>query len=247
MACHKDYQGPFRGLRVRPYVTSTPPGNAAPLLPTKVLLRCLSEHRLSTYLDHCRGDVDQALALYEWNTSISGAVWEVFTHVEVALRNVLATCLDRRHERHSRQGSWLDDPAGDLDNRARDDIAEARRRVRRTGHSPSDAQTISELSFGFWRFLIARRYTNLWPDLATGFPHAPNRSRTTVEDPVARLHALRNRVAHHHRIWNEPLADLYADMFELLGFIDPDLARWVDAGSRLAAVLAARPAPSAAT
>ena len=39
-----------------------------------------------------------------------------------------------------------------------------------------DGQTISALGFGFWRFLLGRRYqTGLWPDLAAGFPHAPTR------------------------------------------------------------------------
>lgn len=206
-----------------------------------MLLRCFSAPRLSTYLAHCQGRLDAALELYEWNTALTGAAWEVLTHVEVTLRNTLATGLHRRHQHRGRSGSWLDDPAHELDQRARDDIADARRRVRRSGHAPSDGQTISELGLGFWRFLIARRYTNLWPDLAGGFPHAPNRGRQTVENPVQRIHLFRNRVAHHQRIWHEPLAARYHDMITVLGYVDPDLASWVDAGARLPHVLAARP------
>lgn len=231
------YQGPFRGLRVNHSVVSSPASN----LPTKVLLRCFSEARLSTYLQHCNGDLGLALALYDWNTAVSGAAWEVLTHVEVALRNALATGLQRRHDHRRRPGSWLDDPGNELDVRAREDILDARRRVRRSGHAPSDGQTISELGFGFWRFLLARRYTNLWPDLATGFPHAPNRARVTVEAPVERIHSFRNRVAHHQRIWHEPLAARYRDMITLLGFIDPDLAGWADTRARLPTLLAVRP------
>lgn len=37
----------------------------------------------------------------------------------------------------------------------------------------SDGQTISELSFGFWRFLIAKKLTGVWPDLASGFRTHP--------------------------------------------------------------------------
>jgi hypothetical protein len=35
----------------------------------------------------------------------------------------------------------------------------------------------------------------LWPDLASGFPHTPDRQLETVEGPLARLHAFRNRLA----------------------------------------------------
>lgn len=220
-------------------MTVTP---AAHETPQKVLLRCFSEARLSTYLDHCGGELDPALTFYEWNTAISGAAWEVLIHVEVALRNALAAAMQRRHDRHRRAGSWLDDPAGELDAAAGRDIDHARRRVWRSGHRPSDGQTIAQLGLGFWRFLIVRRYnTTLWPDLAGAFPHAPDRARSTVEEPTERLHGFRNRVAHHERLWAQPLADRYADMLTLLGFIDPVLARWVANDARFPAVLAARP------
>lgn len=206
-----------------------------------MLLRCFSEPRLSTYLDHCAGDLEAALMLYDWNTALAGAAWEILTHVEIALRNALADGMHRRHENRRRAESWLDNPAQELDQKAVRDIEIARRRVQTSRHEPSDAQTVSQLSFGFWRFLLARRYTNLWPDLASGFPHAPNRSRATIEEPVERLHTFRNRVAHHERIWHEPVAARYTDMVTVLGYIDPDLAAWADAGARLPSVLASRP------
>lgn len=75
----------------------------------------------------------------------------------------------------------------------------------------SDGQVISELSFGFRRFLLARRYQGqLWPDLATGFPHTPSRRRQLVEDPVVRLHEFRNRLAHHQRVVSEPEREICA-------------------------------------
>lgn len=59
-----------------------------------------------------------------------------------------------------------------------DDIVKARRRVRAKTKAPTDGQIISKLGFGFWRFLVARRYqTERWPDLASGFRYAPNRAR----------------------------------------------------------------------
>ena len=120
--------------------------------------------------------------------------------LEVALRNTLDGRLAARHRRLGRPGSWLDDLEEELSTRARLDITSARDRVRQKGKRASDGQTISELSFGFWRFLVTKKLTGLWPDLASGFSHAPNRQLTTVEGPLARLHVFRNRLAHHQRV-----------------------------------------------
>lgn len=202
------------------------------------VLLLFSQPRMQGYLDACGGDPAAALALYSWNTQISGAFWETLSHLEVVLRNVLASRLAERHAAAGRPGSWLDDPARELDGLARKDIAKARQRVRAKGKPDSDGQTLSELGFGFWRFLLAKRYTALWPALAGGFPHAPDRARTTIERPVINLHGFRNRLAHHERVWNQPLKDRYDDIMVLLGYIDSDLVDWVTGGCRVATVLA---------
>ncbi|WP_146017615.1 MULTISPECIES: hypothetical protein [Micromonospora] len=168
--------------------------------------------------------------------------------MEVVLRNVLAEQLAARHAAMGRAGTWLDDPAGELDQRARADIREARRRVVAKGKQPADGQTISELSFGFWRFMLARRYnTVLWPSLAGGFPYAPDRARTTIDAPVTRLHLFRNRLAHHERIWTEPLTARYEDILGLLHHVEPRIVEWVRQECRVPLLLnscpIARPHP----
>lgn len=155
-------------------------------------LACLlSRERLGAYIAH-GGDFNAGVGLYRWNATVSAAVWSSLGHVEVALRNAMSDSLVARHTHLGREGSWLDDPAYELDARMRARIAAARRRVVQRGKCPTDGQTISELGFGFWRFLITRRRTAQWPDLAAAFPNAPDRRRETVEEPVARLHELRN-------------------------------------------------------
>jgi hypothetical protein len=212
------------------------------VIPVSVLTRCFSPARLSGYLARCGGDVTAGLGLYQWNNEVSAALWEGLAHFEVALRNTIADRLVSRHHRLGRPGSWLDDPASEFDSKARRDIVTARQRVAIKRKPAGDGQTISELPFGFWRFLLARRYnTTLWPDLATGFAHAPNRDRHAVEAPIERLHDLRNRLAHHERVWTEPLEDRYRDLTDVLGYIDPGLARWVNQLSRVQAVIAVCP------
>ncbi|HEX7291487.1 MAG TPA: hypothetical protein VF250_10210 [Conexibacter sp.] len=204
------------------------------------LTHILSSERLGTYVAHC-GDVKAGIALYRWNAAMSAAFWPSLGHVEVALRNAMNDSLVARHARLDRDGSWLDDPASELDSRMRSHIAAARRRVAQRGKRVTDAQTISALGFGFWRFLVTRGRMALWPDLASGFPGAPDRRRETVEDPVARLHELRNRIAHHQRIWNRDLAARYADVLLVASYLDADLPAWIVRDCRVPALLRARP------
>lgn len=196
-----------------------------------------SAERLSTYLAHCKGDSDAAVSLYRWNAAITAAFWEPVGHLEVALRNALSAQLAKRHARRRLAGSWLDDPGNELSKRARSDIATARDRVRQKGKQASEGQTISELSFGFWRFLITKKLTSLWPDLAGGFPYAPDRRRETVEVPIARLHDFRNRLAHHQPVWNRWPEDRYKDLLLIAGYIDPALPDWIETTSTVASVL----------
>lgn len=206
--------------------------------PADTIFRAISSARIASYLAACNGDRVAALDLYVWNAQTNAAYTESIGHVEIALRNVMAGRLATRHRTRHRRGSWLDDPASELDPRARDDIVAARRRVRAKRKPLSEGQVISELTFGFWRFLLTNRYrTTLWPDLARGFAHAPNRSLVTVEAPVVRLHGLRNRLAHHEPIWNKPLAAYQQDICAVLGYIDPDLRDWVVGHCRIETML----------
>jgi hypothetical protein len=204
------------------------------------LERLFSVERLSTYLAHCNGDFAAAVEMYRWNSAITAAFWEPIGHLEVALRNTLDGRLAARHRRLGRPGSWLDDPARELSGRARLDIVGARDRARQKGKRASDGQTISELSFGFWRFLVTKKLTRLWPDLASGFPYAPDRQLDTVEGPLARLHVFRNRLAHHQRVWSHAPGERYDDLLTLAGYIDPALSSWIEVTSKVRSTLAAK-------
>lgn len=210
-------------------------------MPRQQLERLFSEERFSTYVVHCGGDFDAAVDLYRWNAAVTAAFWEPIGHLEVALRNTLSMQLAARHHRLRREGSWLDDPDRELGIRARHDLAAARVRVRQKGKRASEGQIVSELSFGFWRFLITKKLTNLWPDLASAFPRAPDRSRETLEKPIARLHDFRNRLAHHQRIWNRSPQDRYDDLLTIAGYVNPALPAWIGSTSAVPRLLSSRP------
>lgn len=214
--------------------------------PTEVLThrleRAISQERFAGYVAHCAGDKAAAVELYRWNAQLSGAFWQTLGHVEVMLRNALDARMRYRQAHRGRGSDWLTDPRSGLDERARDDIIRARRRVLGKRKQPGHGQVVSELGFGFWRFLLARRYqSSLWPDLAAGFPLSPSRDRRLIEAPVVRLHEFRNRLAHQQRIWTEATPERYGDCLVLAGYIDAAVRDWIAATSDVPAVLAARP------
>lgn len=80
----------------------------------------------------------------------------------------------------------------------------------------------------------------MWlPHLRHGF--VPGTSRRAVDQPVTRLHLLRNRVAHHEPLLTANLAGRHADVVSLASLISPDLSAHLDATSTWLAVLSQRP------
>jgi hypothetical protein len=169
---------------------ATPDATGQPSSSALLIQRHLSAPRLPTNVRATGGDLDHAVELYLWNAAVAGALWEVLGHVEVVVRNVLHHALTVRHQRLGRAGQWYDDPARELAQHARDDIARAKQRLQRA--------------------------------------------------PVARLHVLRNRVAHHEPLLAEPLPDRYTDLLDVVGFVHPQRRSWLGTHNRLLATLAQR-------
>ena len=204
----------------------------------------LSRERLAPYLHAAGGDPAEAVRLYEWNLAVSGAFYEALGILEVVLRNALSTQLAAHHG--TRAGQWYDDPLGVLSDLAHDDIAAARYRVQKLGRPETPGRVIAELNFGFWKFLLARRYeATLWTGyLRHAFPNLQPQRRATVYRALDGLHTLRNRIAHHEPIHTR---DLTADMlaiYRLLDWIDADVRAWAVGLSRLEPIVAARPTPA---
>jgi hypothetical protein len=206
--------------------------------------------RLVHYVTECSSNQRRAIELYEWNAAISAAVWESLSYLEVALRNAIDREMQAIHLRKGRAGHWIFDDAREFGRDALGagkhkqpyrDVATAIDRVRQNKQSLTPGQVISEISFGFWHQLVSKRQKRIWPDLAAAFPHSPNRNQATIHDPVERLRSIRNRIGHHHRIWSLDIAARYADILGVAGYIDPQLATWIDGRSRVHDTLAKRP------
>ena len=227
--------------------------------------RYVTQARLGPYLAETGKDYALAEELYVWNLRVSGAFHEVLGVFEVALRNALCEQLRHRHgkrtgtwldsgeardhfresrHRHGkRTGTWLDDPTSTFDARRIEQIKAARRALSQKGKPLTEGRIVAELSFGFWRFLLSKRYQNtLWaPHLRKAFPGMRPQRREMVYKHVEALLTLRNRIAHHEPIHRFPLADLHAAMLLVTSWIDPGMSNWLANLSRVPSVLAAKP------
>lgn len=207
----------------------------------------LSHERLAPYLSANGGDLRAAVHLYEWNLTVSGAMYEALGVAEVVLRNALNEQFTAWHGQSP--GEWYDDPHGVLSPIAHDDIDHARERVRRLGRPETPGRVVAELNFGFWKFLLAKRYeTTLWtPCLRHAFPNLTPQNRSIVFDTLDDLHRLRNRVAHHEPIHQRNLSKDMLAIYRLLEWIDADVRQWAITLSRVqAALIQPRTPPPAA-
>ncbi|MHA7271257.1 Abi family protein [Arthrobacter sp. HLT1-20] len=213
--------------------------------------RNFSQARLSQYVVEASGNAELAMALYAWKTDVSSAFWGSLGHLEVALRNAIDRQMSIRQGKLGRGSHWIFDEASELGRgrgrRGRKhghpyaDIAIAIERVRHNNKLVVPDQIISEISFGFWHQMVSKNQMFLWPDLASAFPYAPARNQRLISDKVKSMRTLRNRIGHHHRIWEGDIPLRYDELIRLAGFIDPELGSWIDVDSKVPEVLRRHP------
>lgn len=209
----------------------------------QVLLSRLSPERLTSYLAACAGDLPAALRLYEWNCAVSGALFEVLGDVEVVVRNALHEALTSWHYQSGLPGQWYDNSHQMLAPQAVDDVEDAKHRLRKNHKPVVPGAVVAELNFGFWRFLLTKKYTStLWPAVgAAAFPNIAKGEAHKLWARMARLHDLRNRIAHHEPIhWRHIDRDL-TDCLMAIRAVCPTTETWSRSRARVELVLRARP------
>jgi len=203
----------------------------------------LSVERFGAYRVAAGGHDADALALYEWNATISAALWTDLAHCEVLVRNRLHEQLTAWSTQVYGESVWYRDPGRIFTAQHASDVAEARRRATTGSRAKPETpgRIVAELNFGFWRYLVASQYERtLWlPVLRYTFR---NVHRRHLHGCLARLHNVRNRIAHHEPIHYENLGRLHGDLLKVLGWINPTYRQWVQQQSTVTDQLAARPA-----
>lgn len=204
------------------------------------IVALLTSQRLQSYIDST-SDQAAALALYQWNSEVARELFGILGHTEVILRNAIDGSL-RQWARSIEIDDWMD--ANDiLRSRERNDIAMAIRRRQSAERGFSHDDVVSELSFGFWRYLLSAKYeATLWtPAIRFAFPEMVG-SPKQLRKASVRLHVLRNRIAHHEPIFARYLDRDRQDCLRLLSWIDPSAKAWVMSITKSSvAVLNARP------
>ena len=215
----------------------------------ELLRSCLSSERLTSYEAAASGDVATAFALYEWNSRVSAALFEVIGHTEVVVRNAMAGQFERMGATRGWPEPWY--RAGSQVFRREDiqDIEKAiARATNRARRHEVPGKVIAELNFGFWRFLTSRRHhTSLWvPGLHAAFVNLPGagasqQSRETVFRRMEDINLLRNRIAHHEPIHQRDLAQDEERIFDIVGWVRPEAEAWLRQQSRVSIVNGSRP------
>lgn len=192
----------------------------------------VSPGRFRRYQAGAGTDLD-AVTRYLWNVRLAEALFPSIAVFEVTLRNAVHQVLTR----HAGTEFWFKSV---LQQQTYDNIVQLIGTLtRRIGHLPSADKVVSEITFGFWAKLFAKRYNSLWwdrprPLLAEVIRHHPGVARDTRSQFETRLEyfvALRNRTMHHEAVFqgiaalNRPvlqLRELHGQLIETIGWIDPD-------------------------
>ena len=186
----------------------------------------------------------QATALYDWNICISAAFFEVISYTEVLLRNAIDAQFAPVQHHQPAHESWLQD-GQILNPKSLEKVADAILNIERMKKEPTRARVVANLSFGFWRALLDKRYNQLWIErLHRAFPNGTG-SRKEVAGLLSRLNPFRNRIAHHEPIINASIARRHEELIELVWLMDQEAAVWIRARSSVLALLDWRPPLSA--
>jgi hypothetical protein len=193
-----------------------------------ILETSLSSERLAPYLLLAGNERRYAIALYEWNTKVSEALYGLIQGLEVTLRNSFHRVLTAAYGRED----WYEPGGVLLLQPQRDQVEEAKLRIQGDGRAVTPGRVVAELMFGFWTALVGTDYAQrLWDkDLNRAFPTA-KLSRKQVAKRLSKIRFLRNRVAHHEciigKIGHERnLQEDVEQILEAIGWICTTTALW---------------------
>lgn len=241
----QDQHGPVASLGAIPVLVNTPASAREQVIAEYLadLDAALSGDRLSSYRPPGPGAVDlDTVATYLWNVTLSRDLYLSLAVVEVTMRNSVHKALSR----HASGADWYDQVH--LLPRETPAVSDVKRDLARSGKPITPGRLIAGLPFGFWTSILSRGAGQhgyggtIWsPDNAAAirfaFPHltATNQNRSFVHRRFNAIRHLRNRTMHHEPIWRGmavrdrhsttmyPLADLYDDILDAIGWTSPRL------------------------
>ncbi len=185
-----------------------------------------THHPLQTGAGECSSA--RAFAAYAWNIALCESLYPALNGLEIVLRNSIHDAATAEF----RNDQWFNQlrlsKSRDAIHRAHQEL----NRIRSQGGLITAGELVAQLNFGFWIGLFDSRYEQqLWPSLLRPvFPHMPRRlrQRSELARRLHRIRLIRNRVFHHEPLWNrQDLADQHTQIIEMIGWINPDMSRFV--------------------
>jgi hypothetical protein len=218
------------------------------------LEQALDPGRLASYYPP-GGDKLAMVTTYFWNVALCKELYLSLGTVEVTLRNAIHDTLTAKFQ----APDWYDDPALILLEREKKAIGAAKKEIAFAKRPVIPGRVVAGVTFGFWTNLLSAPYgdspraTPLWTPndaelIRSAFPHLPltRQNRSHVHGRFNAIRALRNRVVHHEPIWKGvrmqsgkvvPLAGLYNDMLEAIGWVSPNIRASIVAIDRFPSAL----------
>jgi hypothetical protein len=187
------------------------------------------------------GSKSSAMNLYRVNLRVSQAFYPVLNLTEIFLRNSFYTCI----EHHFSDSDWIiTEKTGFMNDSClaksgyylRNCVVNAENKMSKRGIAISSGKVLAEQSFGFWVSLFeSAHYKLIGGSVIHSFPHKPPHiNRKALLVLLSKIRDFRNRIYH-----NEPICfsgtnidftyvnQIKNDLFEMLGWIDPDIKRYV--------------------
>jgi hypothetical protein len=203
--------------------------------------KLFSVARMASYRTISSSEI-QAHKLYQWNISLSAALYESLMLLEVALRNVIDCKLRELNE-------ILPDPDGTIHSNSwlldtnyvikvsisGKSIESAIDRAKKGKRMPSHDDVLAQMTFGNRRFVLPSNnkdnYTRgiLWEGGIKNVFDLSNYSLKLLVLDIKELNSLRNRIAHGEPILGENYAkNMMRSIYRVAKSIDPELERYIN-------------------
>jgi hypothetical protein len=206
----------------------------------------ISAPRFATYLQATNNDRMRALALYEWNLTLSAAFIVPLQVCEVAVRNGIAEGIEKVHGPNwPRSNGFL----RSLPQPKRAYHYSPERNLRQVAqYQPTTGKIIADLKFAFWeQMLTVGQETRIWnAHFRACFPGTPTsltvrQARAIAYTDLKEIRTIRNRIAHHEPIFSRsPSAD-YQKIHDMISWRSAVAAAWMDRKQGVIALIPQKP------
>lgn len=171
---------------------------------------------------------EDALDLYRKNLLTTGALVRWVSFAEVAIRNAVCQQLSYHF---CEVENIFDSLEPLLTKEGKETLKSARKNLSKVGLEPTASRIVTELPFGFWKYLFSSRYeATLWtPVLRQAFPKVPTQSRSLVADAIQHIADLRNRLAHNEPVFMRNLNYDMTVIQSTIEWVSPEARAWAKA------------------